>query len=499
MSKELRFIWLLVLASALIGCGGGSTNGQMPPTPPSANFVTLQSDLGDYIGAGQPYSYSQANAQITVSAVGGHLTINMRGNQDWTGDFQVPNSLSQLQTGNYNNLQRYPFHVPANGGLSWSGEGRGCNTLTGWFAIDNVTYVSGVLTAIDLRFEQHCESNAAALHGQIHWTSTDTTAPPGPVNPPPTGLWQPPIGSTPAVGSYVYLQSDYGDYIGAGQTYTYTQADAQITVSAAGGHLSLGISGDQDWHSDFQAMSGISQLQPGYYGNLQRYPFHNPTKGGMDWSGEGRGCNTLTGWFAIDNVTYINGVLTAIDLRFEQRCESNAVALHGQIHWTSNDATAPPGPVNPVPAGLWQPPTGSTPATGNYVYLQSDYGDYIGAGQTYLYTQTNAQITVSTAGGRLSIITNGNERWTGDFQAMIGLSQLQPGYYGNLQRYPFHNPTKGGLNWSGQGRGCNTLTGWFAIDNVTYVSGVLTAIDLRFEQHCESAPAGLHGQIHWAQ
>jgi hypothetical protein len=82
-------------------------------------------------------------------------------------------------------------------------------------------------------------------------------------------------------------------------------------------------------------MSGITELQPGYYANLERYPFHNPANGGLDWIGEGRGCNTLTGWFAVDSVTYNSGTLSAIDLRFEQHCEGGPAALHGQIHWTA--------------------------------------------------------------------------------------------------------------------------------------------------------------------
>jgi hypothetical protein len=32
-----------------------------------------------------------------------------------------------------------------------------------------VTYSAGTLASIDLRFEQHCEGNAAALHAAIHW------------------------------------------------------------------------------------------------------------------------------------------------------------------------------------------------------------------------------------------------------------------------------------------------------------------------------------------
>jgi len=332
---SMKYYVMLVLffASSLAGCGGGNidSGGQ---SPPPANFITLQSDAGDYIGAGKSYSYTQASAQISISATGGHLTIGISGDENWSGDFQVPNTYSQLQPGSYNNLQRYPFHDPAKGGLSWYGEGRGCNTLTGWFVIDSVTYADNVLTAIDLRFEQHCEGATAALHGQIHWTSNESTTPPGPVNPPPAGLWQPVAGSTPATGNYIYLQSEVGDYIGQGLTYTYTPSNATIGVNASGGHLTASVSGTASWGGDFQTMNSISQFQPGYYGGLQRYPFHNPVKGGLDWFGQGRGCNTLTGWFVVDNVTYVSGVLTAIDLRFEQHCEGATAALHGQIHWT---------------------------------------------------------------------------------------------------------------------------------------------------------------------
>jgi len=128
----------------------------MPPPPPplpQPTSINLSSDPGDYIGGGQAYSYSQADAQITVAAQGALLTISIDGDESWQGDFRLPDSCSQLEPGTYNNLTRYPFHDPAIGGLSWSGEGRGRNTLT----------------AIDLRFEQHCEGGGPALHGELHW------------------------------------------------------------------------------------------------------------------------------------------------------------------------------------------------------------------------------------------------------------------------------------------------------------------------------------------
>jgi hypothetical protein len=330
---QLRYVVFALAPAAAVSCGSDKSGVSGPGVSPSPNFVRLQSDPGDYIGAGQSYTYTQADAILTVAANGGYLSITINGDQRWYGDFQSPNTLSQLQPGTYTGLQRYPFHDPAKGGLSWYGEGRGCNTLTGSFTVDSVTYDRGNLTSIDLRFEQHCEGASAALRGTIHWRSDDPTVPPGPVNPVPAGLWQPAPGSTPAVGNHVYLSSEAGDYIGAGQTYTYTPANATIGVTAIGGHLSVGVSGAQGWSGDFQAMSPLSQLQPGYYADLRRYPFHNPAKGGLSWSGEGRGCNTLVGWFAIDSVTYANGNVTALDLRFEQHCEGGAPALHGAIHW----------------------------------------------------------------------------------------------------------------------------------------------------------------------
>jgi uncharacterized repeat protein (TIGR01451 family) len=491
---------ILTATSAGDPLGGNNAHvaqGTIATTAPalSGTSITLQSDFGDYIGDGRSYAYTRANASLSVTSLNGRLTVNVAGDEDWTGEFALPSTQTQFQPGTYDNLARYPFHQASVGGLSWTGEGRGCNTLVGSIVVRSATYSGSQLTAIDLDFVQHCEGGTPALRGTIRWAASDTSTPPGPVNPPPAGLWSPAAGVTPSASvSHVYLESDFGDYIGAGRSYAYTKANAALNISASGGRISVGVGGDEDWSGEFQAMNGLSQFQPGYYGSLQRYPFHNPVRGGLSWSGEGRGCNTLTGWFVVDSISYVNGAIGALDLRFEQHCEGGTAALRGKIHWVPGDSTAPAGPVNPPPAGLWAPPAGSTPASGNYVHLVSDPGDYIGAGQTHTYTPADATIGVTTATGRLSVSVAG---WYADFQAMNGLAQLEPGYYGDLSRYPFHNTTKGGLDWTGNGRGCNTLTGWFVVDSVSYVGGVLQSIDLRFEQHCEGATPALRGKLHW--
>ena len=68
---------LSLALTAAAGCGNdsGSTGPHGPPAP---NHVRLQSDAGDYIGGGQTYDYTQANAIIHVTASAGHLGIGIR-------------------------------------------------------------------------------------------------------------------------------------------------------------------------------------------------------------------------------------------------------------------------------------------------------------------------------------------------------------------------------------------------------------------------------------
>jgi hypothetical protein len=319
----------------------------------------------------------------------------------------------------------------------------------------------------------------------------------GPINPPPPGLWAPLPGSMPTSGRYVFLQSDFGDSIGQGAINLYTPANALLSVTVNGGYFGISVRGAQEWNGDFVAMLPLTQLQVGYYSDLQRYSFHDPGKGGVSWYGEHRGCNTLTGWFVVDEVSYSNGMLMSIKLRFEQHCEGAVSALHGEVNWTATDPATPPGPVVPPPQNLWAPPPGATPAAGNYVYVQSEVGDIVGGGQTYLHTPADSVITVSTDTGYFGIRVNGTY-WHGDFKGMSHLTQLQAGYYGDLRLYPFHDLSKGGLSWS-NANACNTVAGWFVVDKISYLNGALSSIKLRFEQHCEMFTPALRGEISWTR
>lgn len=170
--RRLGGVAVLLAATVAAGCGNDGPGDPEPftPSPAPSYSVQLQSDAGDYIGGGRSYAYTPANSVMIVTANGNRLNLRVAGADEWLGEFQLPSSLGSIQPGSYTNLQRYPFHDPAAGGLEWTAEHRGCNQLSGSFTIDRATYTSGKLTAVELRFEQHCEGMAPALRGTVRWS-----------------------------------------------------------------------------------------------------------------------------------------------------------------------------------------------------------------------------------------------------------------------------------------------------------------------------------------
>ena len=309
--------------------------------------------------------------------------------------------------------------------------------------------------------------------------------------------WVPAAGSVPTTATYAYIVSNSGDYIGRGRTYSYTPATTDLVFDIQGGSIGLRIDGDESWHADFVPPSGVNTLVKGaVYTDATRYPFQEDTEAGLDFSGEGRGCNNLFGWYAIDDVTYQAGKVATLKMRFEQRCEgASAAPLRGQIQY---DASAPipgaPGPSLTVPS-LWSPAPGSVPATGNSFFMASQAGDYIGKGKTYLYTDPSF-ITFDGGGATLDVrVDNDTDWWYLNMAASNRADALTAGYYANLGPYPFHNPVRGGFDVSGNGSGCSA-TSWVVIDEIDQRGGTVNDLTLRYEQKCENATAALRGRMH---
>ena len=475
---------------------------RIPTASSSPSFVIFQSDTGDSVGLGRDYAYDRLNAIFELEQYEESIALDISGNETWRAQFFKPSSHERWRAGTYTDVLGAPFHDPATGGLNVGGPGFGCDR-SGWFKVLDVTYTEDELTAIDIIFAQHCDGRAPGLRGQIHWVANDGTLPPGPVNPPPSGLWMPAAGSTPTSGNYAYLESSAGEPIFEGGTRTFTQASAILSVSEAVGTLSVDIATDVGYSVGMRAMWPLTQIEAGYYTIDPQLPINNPVYPALSFSGNGRSCNAaIGGWFVIDSIAHYEGVLTALDARFEQRCGNSGGALRGQIHWRSDDPTHPPGPQVPPPAGLWMPPVDALPSAGNVVYLHGEPGNYQLDGTSLQYTPLDSIIFIGSdgttnVGNRLHISVSGDEDWTGDFQAMSWLPDLVEGYYGNLEQFPDHNPTIGGIQWV-RGTGiCPNARGWFVVDDISYAGNLLESIELRFEQFCGTDSA-LHGYIRWS-
>lgn len=143
-----------------------------------------------------------------------------------------------------------------------------------------------------------------------------------------------------------HFTSEPEDYIGQGQTLTLTPADADFNVNRnfAGG-VSVSINNFSFpnppqfifWSADFGAPSGV-ELTPGAYEGATRFPFNDPSEPGLSVSGDGRGCNTLTGRFDVLEAVYdpSTGDVLSFAADFEQHCEGAPPALFGSVRINSD-------------------------------------------------------------------------------------------------------------------------------------------------------------------
>lgn len=146
-----------------------------------------------------------------------------------------------------------------------------------------------------------------------------------------------PAQAQPVATGSLSFSGDEGDYISGGRTYAYsTDAKDRLTVNASEdrNHIAVSVSGlNSDWWTlDLAAPSGTA-LTAGTYGEATRYPFQGANAPGLNLSGNGRGCNELTGTFTVQNVVFgPHGYVQALDATYEQHCEGGEPALRGEVH-----------------------------------------------------------------------------------------------------------------------------------------------------------------------
>ncbi len=133
------------------------------------------------------------------------------------------------------------------------------------------------------------------------------------------------------------MQSEPGDGIGGGKTYSFPESAGTFTVEKNSGNgvsVSFIAPGyTQSWSLDFAA-PGRVLLQAGAYPGATRFPFNHNGEPGLDVTGNSGGSNELTGSFVVKDIAYGTGnVIERFWAVFEQHSEGAPAALTGEIRY----------------------------------------------------------------------------------------------------------------------------------------------------------------------
>ena len=141
------------------------------------NAIFFSGDLGDWVhpGADTITDGVWTSAAISPPAAPDYAYLNFVPTTRsqglwWSFWFSTEQLGLPMSTQVYDNAERAPFASPGHPGIDISGDGRGCNTITGRFQVDTLTVVGGQLMELLASFEQHCEGGFAALRGCVHYT-----------------------------------------------------------------------------------------------------------------------------------------------------------------------------------------------------------------------------------------------------------------------------------------------------------------------------------------
>src|SRR6267378_5481283 len=148
--------------------------------------------------------------------------------------------------------------------------------------------------------------------------------------------------STFAGQNILYYSSQAGDYIGLGQEVRFTGADGTFSVNSYSNALRANFvtpGWTHWWFLNIGTANGAA-LQAGAYEAAERAPSAGHPQ--LDFYGDGRGCNDLTGRFdVLEIVRDASGAVTQLAVNWEQHCNGIVPALFGQYRYNSDVPVVP--------------------------------------------------------------------------------------------------------------------------------------------------------------
>jgi hypothetical protein len=129
------------------------------PTTQAQSSFSFSSTAASWVGHGITETITPANGTIAFNTgysydQGLHLNMTVTNGEYWSLDIGATDR-GHLQVGLYTNATRFPFNYNSTPGLSFTGNGRGDSSLTGWFNVLSVAYTNDTLLSAAIDFVQY--------------------------------------------------------------------------------------------------------------------------------------------------------------------------------------------------------------------------------------------------------------------------------------------------------------------------------------------------------
>lgn len=137
-------------------------------------------------------------------------------------------------------------------------------------------------------------------------------------------------------GNVWYMHGASNDWIYPGEI-TIDDGDFSASLSNNSENLHVGLSpassSDGAWWDLYLDSTKLdAPLAVGVWNDAERWPFQSADTPGLDVSGDGRGCNMLTGAFQIETLAVTGGSVTELTVSFVQYCDGGG-PLNGCVHY----------------------------------------------------------------------------------------------------------------------------------------------------------------------
>lgn len=455
--------------------------------PPSSAFYYC---ANGYVGGDGSNLYNAANGGTVTASVNydNGVSLSVGG---WEIDFAAPSNAA-LTTGTYLGAARFPFQSGTQPGLSFDGQGRGDNTLSGSFTVLEIEYGAGnTIVSFAADFIQYDECDISSWNiGSIRYNTTVplTTPPPPSI----TSVNASNITSSGAVlsgqvnpnglATTVYFQYGTDTTYGTGTTQEQSLSAglSPLAVTAA----LTGLQASTTYHYRLVAISASGTSTSPDATFVTPNPFAPQITSTSSASG------VLNTAFTYQITTNNNsatsygatGLPSGLIVNTATGLISGTPTATGTFASTISASNTSGTGCSPLVITI----LATTPPVTAFYY----YGaGYVSEDSSGLYNSANGDTIGASVNydGGVSLSINGtNDWWDLDFAAPAS-APLTTGTYLGAARFPFQSSSQPGLSFDGDGCGDNTLTGYFTVLDIVYNGSTVVSFAADFVQYDEGS------------